>query len=98
MSWFTNEALWRDLYPFLFSEQRFASAPQEVEAIIALTNASPCAVLDLGCGPGRHSAVLARKGFSVTAVDRSAFLLEKAREHAAGLPIEFVQADMRAFR
>jgi SAM-dependent methyltransferase len=33
----------------------------------------------------------------VTAVDRSPFLLSKARERAAGLPIEFVEADMREF-
>jgi SAM-dependent methyltransferase len=50
------------------------------------------------CGPGRHSVELAKVG-RVTAVDRTPFLLDKARERAssAAAEIEFVQADMREF-
>ncbi len=40
-------------------------------------------VLDLCCGPGRHPAALAKRGFTVTAVDRTAFLLGLARARAA---------------
>jgi SAM-dependent methyltransferase len=40
---------------------------------------------------------LAQKGLAVTAVDRSRFLLNKARERANGTPVEFVEADMRLF-
>src|SRR5262249_25383575 len=56
--------------------------------------------LDLGCGPGRHAVALARRGFAVTAVDRTGFLLDKARTRAreAGVEVEFVQEDMRRFR
>jgi SAM-dependent methyltransferase len=56
-------------------------------------------VLDLGCGPGRHSIPLAKQGAQVTGVDRSPFLLEKARSRAEleKLNIEWVQADMRSF-
>jgi SAM-dependent methyltransferase len=57
------------------------------------------AALDLCCGPARHSIPLAQRGFHVTAVDRSPFLLNKARERAAeaGAAIEFVQCDSREF-
>jgi len=42
----------------------------------------------------------ARRGFHVTGVDRSPFLLQKAREHAlrSGVSVELVQQDMREFR
>jgi trans-aconitate methyltransferase len=38
------------------------------------------AVLDLGCGPGDVSGLLAARGLSVTGVDESAELLAAARE------------------
>jgi SAM-dependent methyltransferase len=56
-------------------------------------------VLDLACGPGRCAIELARRGFRVTGVDRTAFLLERAAERAreASLDVEWVRADMRDF-
>jgi len=95
--WFENESFWKAFYPAMFGEQRFAQAAAEVEQVIALSRVASGAAVDLGCGPARHSALLAQRGFSVTAVDRSPFLLSKAREHAAGLAVEFVESDMRAF-
>ncbi|MDI5982414.1 class I SAM-dependent methyltransferase [Amycolatopsis magusensis] len=52
-------------------------------------------VLDVPCGSGRHSLELARRGHRVTGVDLSAEAIEHARRAAAGLDVEFVQADMR---
>ena len=39
-------------------------------------------LLDVGCGFGRHAVPLARDGFRVTGVDRSATLLEEAQRRA----------------
>lgn len=97
MQWFEDEAFWETFYPHLFSEDRMAAAPGEVDRLLALAGVPAGAALDLCCGPGRHSLALAQKGFAVTAVDRSRFLLDKARERAAGAPVEFVEADMRDF-
>lgn len=99
MEWFENEDFWRDCYPFMFSEERFAATPEEVTRIMALTQCGGGAVLDLCCGPGRHSVEFARRGFQVTGVDRSPFLLDRAREHAtkSGALIEWVKDDMRNF-
>jgi SAM-dependent methyltransferase len=98
--WFADEALWAATYPFLFPESRFADARAEVEHILALVSRGTGAVLDLACGPGRHSVILAQRGFQVTGVDQSAVLIGKARERAADLnvAVEWVHADMRAFR
>jgi SAM-dependent methyltransferase len=54
-------------------------------------------ILDIGCGTGRHSIELTRRGYTVTGVDLSESQLAKAREKAkaAGLDIAFVRHDAR---
>jgi SAM-dependent methyltransferase len=98
-SWFEDEHFWESTYPFIFLAERFAAAEAEVTELAKLTGSPFCRVLDLCCGPGRHSIPLARLGAKVTAVDRSLFLLEKARSRAESekLDIEWVQEDMRSF-
>jgi len=61
-----------------------------VEKASRLLDFKGSSVLDLCCGPGRHSLVLAERGLTVTGVDRTEFLLERARTEAAtrGLEIE----------
>lgn len=101
--WFEDESLWSELYPALFTEERLRLGEEEVPKVLELTGLSAVAgptALDLCCGPGRHAVPLARRGVRVTAVDRTRFLLDRARERArsAGVAIEFVEADMREFR
>jgi SAM-dependent methyltransferase len=99
MEWFEDEALWRELYPYVFPLERVAAAPGQVSGILALTGVTGGAVLDLCCGPGRHAVEFARRGFAVTGVDRSGFLLERARQKAdaAAVAVEWVLDDMREF-
>ena len=97
--WFDDDTFWRELYPFMFPESRFANAADEIEKVLALTRPTGRAALDLCCGPGRCSVALARKGFVVTGVDRTRFLLDKARvrARAAKVKVEWIEADMRDF-
>jgi len=97
--WFENEAFWKELYPYLFSQKMFRLAEEQVDKVIRLTGFHGGAVLDLCCGPGRFSVLLAKKGYRVTGVDLSPFLLEKARKRAAaaGAQVDWVQSDMRDF-
>ena len=99
MEWFEKEAFWRDLYPFMFSAERFAAARDEVTQMLALARCTAGRVLDLCCGPGRHAVELAQRGFTVTGVDRSPFLLDIARQRGAeaGVSPEWVSEDMRQF-
>ncbi len=54
-------------------------------------------ILDIGCGTGRHSRELAKRGYNVTGIDLSPSLLNRARELAAeeGLNIDFRNMDAR---
>ncbi len=67
--------------------------------VLALTRPKGRAALDLCCGPGRFSIALAKRRFAVTGVDRTKYLLDKARARArsARVRIEWVQRDMRDF-
>ncbi|MBO1330161.1 bifunctional 2-polyprenyl-6-hydroxyphenol methylase/3-demethylubiquinol 3-O-methyltransferase UbiG [Streptomyces sp. VRA16 Mangrove soil] len=51
-------------------------------------------VLELACGTGQWTALLARRAASVTAVDASAETLAIARTRAAAPHVRFVQADL----
>ncbi len=97
--WFDDEAFWRELYPFMFPAQRFADTPEQIEKLLALARPRGPAALDLCCGPGRCSIALAGKGFAVTGVDRTRFLLDKARARAraAKVRVEWIEMDMRDF-
>lgn len=56
-------------------------------------------LLDLGCGTGSHAIPLAECGYRVAGVDRSADMVERAREKAASRKIngnaEFYRGDIR---
>lgn len=97
--WFDDESLWRDLYPFMFPESRIAEAAQDTRKLLRLIRPRGKDVLDLACGPGRFSIALAKRGYRVTGVDRTRFLLNKARARAraAGASVEWVERDMRDF-
>jgi SAM-dependent methyltransferase len=97
--WFANEDFWQTLYPFLFSSETLAKGETEVEQVLGLVKFSGRRVLDMCCGPGRHSVPLAKKGLQVTAVDLSPFLLDVARSRAEKeqVEIEWIRDDMRYF-
>jgi SAM-dependent methyltransferase len=63
----------------------------------ALARACDGPLLDVGAGTGRVSLDLARRGHAVVALDRDPGLLQALRERAAGLPVDAVEGDARAF-
>lgn len=97
--WFEDEGFWNATYDFMFSESNFATAVADVSKVIALSGCRDGAVLDMCCGPGRFSVPFAKHGFAVTGVDRTAFLLNKARAYAEqeDVNVTWVQSDMRHF-
>lgn len=103
--WYLDEQLWQDFYHCMFSPADFQRAEVQTQAMLNLLGVMPHSVLDLGCGPGRHSLALARSGCAITAIDTSAFLLQRLREKLQqhntaeqdDLQIDIEQTDMRSF-
>lgn len=54
-------------------------------------------ILDVGCGTGRHSIELSKRGYRLTGIDFSESQLKKAKEKAenCNLVIDFLQHDAR---
>jgi 2-polyprenyl-3-methyl-5-hydroxy-6-metoxy-1,4-benzoquinol methylase len=54
-------------------------------------------ILDVGCGTGRHSIEMAKRGYNVTGIDLSEDQLTAARKKAVntGLTVNFIQMDAR---
>ncbi|MFO7772449.1 MAG: class I SAM-dependent methyltransferase [Dehalococcoidia bacterium] len=54
-------------------------------------------ILDIGCGTGRHSIELAKRGYNITGIDLSDSQLARAREKTEqeGLKIDFRKYDAR---
>jgi ubiquinone/menaquinone biosynthesis C-methylase UbiE len=60
----------------------------------AIGDVSGLAVLDLGCGTGRHALWLAAGGAVVTALDFSAGMLDEARKKPGGDAVRFLVHDL----
>jgi len=100
-AWHDDDRFWKAFKKIIFPKERFEHAPAEVDGILSLLRVKPGAsILDLCCGPGRHSVELASRGFNVTGVDRTRDYLADARKLARKRKIDavFVLADMRRFR
>jgi 2-polyprenyl-3-methyl-5-hydroxy-6-metoxy-1,4-benzoquinol methylase len=54
-------------------------------------------ILDIGCGTGRHTIELTKRGYKVTGVDLSGSQLNRAREKAKenDVEVQFIQQDAR---
>lgn len=99
--WHEDPVFWDVMNEWLFPPQRLEAAVHEVDWILErLQLAPPAHVLDLCCGPGRHSIELAKRGFQVTGVDRTLLYLDQAKTRAdeAGVTVDWVEADMRHYQ
>ena len=55
-------------------------------------------VLELGCGTGRVTIPLAQNGVDMTGLDVVPAMIERAKQKAGGLPIQWIVDDARFFR
>src|SRR5439155_23459203 len=72
---------------------------QEIDFLVEAMRLQPgMRVLDVGCGPGRHSLALARRGYDVVGVDHSGEFVRLARQAAEAeqLAAAFEELDVRA--
>lgn len=99
-AWFSDDEFWQDYAAILFSQDRWAEAPDVVSSVLALADTVKGApVVDVCCGPGRHAIAFAQKGHPVVGVDITLPYIVAAQETATsmGLYAEFVHADARTW-
>jgi len=90
ISWFNSTH-----YHKLYAYRDDAEAARFVDELLGrLRFDEGAAVLDLGCGTGRHSKYLASRGLRVTGIDLSASSI-KAAKRSEREALRFVQHDMR---
>ena len=67
--------------------------------LVGRVNNDPRLIVDLGCGHGRHSVELAKRGHKVTGIDLTEGFLEVARRDAEEqkVDVSFVRGDIGAF-
>ncbi len=91
--------VWTYARDAIFPPESFAAARGEVAAVIDLAGLAgrTLDVLDLPCGPGRHSVAFADAGHRVVGVDATPAYLAEAQQRAGERAVEFVHGDMRTF-
>lgn len=95
MSEWYEESFGED-YLIVYKHRDFGGARKEVDRMISwLDLPSGSKVLDLCCGMGRHSLVLAEAGYEVTGVDLSEALLREARSQKGAEQVTWLRSDMR---
>ncbi len=89
---FTNVAA---LYDLLMTGVPYDDWVTYIEELLESRNAAPKRVLDLACGTGNVSVLLAEKGYEVTGVDIAADMIEAARQKPVqpGWRMEFFNQD-----
>jgi 2-polyprenyl-3-methyl-5-hydroxy-6-metoxy-1,4-benzoquinol methylase len=75
----------------------FSRSDAELAALSPRSSGARTAV-DLGAGFGLHAIPLARRGFSVVAIDGCETLLQELAARAGALPIRAVNGDLLGFR
>lgn len=92
---------WDVFREVLFDPVRLKNSQEEVEDVINLLSLSPSnSILDLACGFGRHSNILAQKGLSVTGIDFNKSYLEEARKSSQEMKNQplWIEEDIRNFK
>lgn len=91
-------------YDLLYEEKDYETEVSFLERVFDVYAKRPVReILDLGCGTGGHSILLAQRGFQVLGVDQSGEMLKEAETKIKALPSpsivpQFQQGDIRKFR
>lgn len=87
------------VYDTLMDNTPYEQWCEQVTAILQRYGITRDLVLDLGCGTGTLTELLAKKGYDMIGVDVSGEMLERAIEkrEKSGLPILYLLQDMREF-
>jgi len=95
---------WRNIFNYLYLKtdadvvDDLNITRKEVDLFSTILNfTTDDTILDLCCGQGRHSLEITRRGFKVEGLDRSRYLIQKAKASAKkeNLSVKFKEGDAR---
>lgn len=82
-------------YDLIYQDKLYDKETRFVQVLIKKYGITGKRVLDVGCGTGRHAAILNKKGFDVVGVDLNKEMLNIAKKK--NKRIKFLQGNMRTF-
>lgn len=96
----TFDDVYSQCYELLYRDKDYATEAAYVANCLKLHGLQSGAILDLGCGTGKHARELARMGYTVVGVDKSAGMITIANQSRHGITgqTEFVVGDVRTYR
>lgn len=88
-------------YDLLYGDKDYAAEAASVASLLKQHGIESGALLDLGCGTGRHAVELTRLGYDVLGIEKSGAMLRAAdtrRLQNTGGRLEFKAGDVRTYR
>ncbi|MFS0727326.1 class I SAM-dependent methyltransferase [Paenibacillus sp. 1P07SE] len=94
MAWYEDS--FGDDYKVVYRHRNWQQAAHEVSTMAAWLQLPPgAALLDVGCGMGRHALALQELGYNVTGMDLSKALLREAQARDGESRVSWKHGDMR---
>ena len=75
-------------YDCLYQDKNYNKECDFIETFFPKTSSTASSILDLGCGTGGHSIIMAQRGYSVSGVDRSKEMISIAKKKSGNLNLD----------
>ena len=86
-------------YDMLYVNKKYLEETRLVKKIIKKYSYKPQNLLDMGCGTGEYSKLLSSNNMNVTGLDKSSYMIEKAKEKfKSNKRLNFVKADLLNYK
>ena len=85
-------------YDALYLDKNYQLEVDYIQSLIQKNSVNAKNILDLGCGTGKHAALLSEKGYNIQGIDLSNEMIELAKKNFASEKLLFSCSDMRNFK
>ena len=85
-------------YDALYLDKNYHAEVDYIQSLIQKNSVNAKNILDLGCGTGKHAALLSKKGYGIQGIDLSEEMIELAKKNFVSEKLSFSCSDMRDFK